>query len=296
MRKIALFAIAAVALASCAAPKEQEAAKKEIGIELYSVRDLIGNPEKFAKNSEATLKAIADYGYTSVEAACYGEGKLYGLTGEEFKAAIEAAGLKTLSSHVVRYLEDVEIASGDFSAAMPWWEEAIACHKAAGMKYMVAPGINIPDNLKDLKVVCDYMNAIGKLVKENGMQFGYHNHSHEFNEVEGVPAYDFMVQNTDPELVFFQMDVYWADNARVSPVEYFKKYPGRFTCLHIKDVAEVGQSGKVGFDAIFNNFEISGTQDIVVEMEGSSYSEEDGGILRTCKESAEYLIAAPFVK
>ena len=296
MRKIALFAIAAVALASCAAPKEQEAAKKEIGIELYSVRDLIGNPEKFAKNSEATLKAIADYGYTSVEAACYGEGKLYGLTGEEFKAAIEGAGLKTLSSHVVRYLEDVEIASGDFSAAMPWWEEAIACHKAAGMKYMVAPGINIPDNLKDLKVVCDYMNAIGKLVKENGMQFGYHNHSHEFNEVEGVPAYDFMVQNTDPELVFFQMDVYWADNARVSPVEYFKKYPGRFTCLHIKDVAEVGQSGKVGFDAIFNNFEISGTQDIVVEMEGSSYPEEEGGILRTCKESAEYLIAAPFVK
>lgn len=296
MRKIAFFAIAALVLASCSAHKEQEAANKEIGIELYSVRDLIGNPDLFAKNSESTLKAIASYGYTSVEAANYGDGKLYGLSGEEFKAAIEAAGLKTLSSHVVRYLEDEEIASGDFSAAMPWWEEAIACHKAAGMKYMVAPGINIPDNLKDLKVVCDYMNAIGKLVKENGMQFGYHNHSHEFNEVEGVPAYDFMVENTDPEYVFFQMDVYWADNARVSPVEYFKRYPGRFTCLHIKDVAEVGQSGKVGFDAIFNNFETSGTQDIVVEMEGSSYSEEDGGILRTCKESAEYLIAAPFVK
>lgn len=296
MRKIAFLAITALVLASCSAPKEQEVANKEIGIELYSVRDLIGNPDLFAKNSESTLKAIASYGYTSVEAANYGGGKLYGLSGEEFKAAIEAAGLKTLSSHVVRYLEDEEIASGDFSAAMPWWEEAIACHKAAGMKYMVAPGINIPDNLKDLKVVCDYMNAIGKLVKENGMQFGYHNHSHEFNEVEGVPAYDFMVENTDPEYVFFQMDVYWADNARVSPVEYFKRYPGRFTCLHIKDVAEVGQSGKVGFDAIFNNFETSGTQDIVVEMEGSSYSEEDGGILRTCKESAEYLIAAPFVK
>ena len=166
----------------------------------------------------------------------------------------------------------------------------------AGMKYMIAPGINIPENLKDLKVVCDYMNEIGKLVKENGMMFGYHNHSHEFEEVEGIPAYDFMVQNTDPEYVFYEMDVYWADNARVSPVEYFKKYPGRFTCLHIKDVAEVGQSGKVGFDAIFRNFDISGTKDIVVEMEGSSYSEEEGGILRTCKESAQYLIDAPFVK
>lgn len=281
--------MACAVLASCTA---QEPAKKEIGVELYSVRELIGNPELYAQNHESTLKALAEYGYTSVEAANYSDGKLYGVEPEQFKADMEAAGLKVLSSHVVKYLSDEEIASGDFSAEMPWWEEAVAAHKAAGMKYMVAPGINIPQTLEGLKVVCNYMNAIGKLVKENGMLFGYHNHSHEFNEVEGVPAYDFMLENTDPEFVFFQMDVYWADNAKASPVEYFKRYPGRFTCLHIKDVAEVGQSGKVGFDAIFNNFETSGTQDIVVEMEGSSY----GDILRTCKESAEYLIAAPFVK
>lgn len=284
--------MASVALVSCSTTKEQEPAKKEIGIELYSVRELIGNPELYASNHESTLQAIASYGYTAVEAANYNDGKLYGVEPEQFKADVEAAGLKVLSSHVVEYLDDEEIASGDFSAKMTWWEQAVAAHKAAGMKYMVAPGINIPETLEGLKVVCNYMNAIGKLVKENGMSFGYHNHSHEFEEVEGVPAYDFMVQNTDPEYVFFQMDVYWADNARVSPVAYFKKYPGRFTCLHIKDVAEVGQSGKVGFDAIFNNFDISGTKDIVVEMEGSSY----GDILRTCRESAEYLIAAPFVK
>lgn len=284
--------MASVALVSCSTTKEQEPAKKEIGIELYSVRELIGNSELYASNHESTLQAIASYGYTAVEAANYNDGKLYGVEPEQFKADVEAAGLKVLSSHVVEYLDDEEIASGDFSAKMAWWEQAVAAHKAAGMKYMVAPGINIPETLEGLKVVCNYMNAIGKLVKENGMSFGYHNHSHEFEEVEGVPAYDFMVQNTDPEYVFFQMDVYWADNARVSPVAYFKKYPGRFTCLHIKDVAEVGQSGKVGFDAIFNNFDISGTKDIVVEMEGSSY----GDILRTCRESAEYLIAAPFVK
>ena len=283
---------AAAMFASCCTSAPKEPVSKEIGIELYSVRELIGNPERYAQNHESTLKAIAEYGYTSVEAANYSDGKLYGVEPEQFKADVEAAGLKVLSSHVVKYLSDEEIASGDFSGSMPWWEQAVAAHKAAGMKYMVAPGINIPETLEGLKVVCNYMNAIGKLCKENGMEFGYHNHSHEFEKVEDKVAYDFMVENTDPEYVFFQMDVYWADNARVSPVEYFKRYPGRFTCLHIKDVAEVGQSGKVGFDAIFNNFDISGTKDIVVEMEGSSY----GDILRTCKESAEYLLAADFVK
>lgn len=282
---------AAAVLASCCTTPDATVSK-EIGIELYSVRELIGNAELYAQNHESTLKSIAGFGYTSVEAANYSDGKLYGVAPEQFKADIEAAGLKVLSSHVVKYLTDEEIASGDFSAEMPWWEQAVAAHKAAGMKYMVAPGINIPETLDGLKVVCNYMNAIGKLCKENGILFGYHNHSHEFNKVEDKVAYDFMVENTDPEFVFFQMDVYWADNARVSPVEYFKRYPGRFTCLHIKDVAEVGQSGKVGFDAIFNNFDISGTKDIVVEMEGSSY----GDILRTCKESAEYLINADFVK
>lgn len=282
---------AAAVLASCCTTPDATVSK-EIGIELYSVRELIGNADLYAQNHESTLKSIAGFGYTSVEAANYSDGKLYGVAPEQFKADVEAAGLKVLSSHVVKYLTDEEIASGDFSAEMPWWEQAVAAHKAAGMKYMVAPGINIPETLEGLKVVCNYMNAVGKLCKENGMMFGYHNHSHEFDKVEDKVAYDFMVENTDPELVFFQMDVYWADNARVSPVEYFKRYPGRFTCLHIKDVAEVGQSGKVGFDAIFNNFDISGTKDIVVEMEGSSY----GDILRTCKESAEYLINADFVK
>lgn len=291
MRNSVLFMAAAAVLASCCTTPDATVSK-EIGIELYSVRELIGNAELYAQNHESTLKSIAGFGYTSVEAANYSDGKLYGVAPEQFKADVEAAGLKVLSSHVVKYLTDEEIASGDFSAEMPWWEQAVAAHKAAGMKYMVAPGINIPETLEGLKVVCNYMNAVGKLCKENGMMFGYHNHSHEFDKVEDKVAYDFMVENTDPELVFFQMDVYWADNARVSPVEYFKRYPGRFTCLHIKDVAEVGQSGKVGFDAIFNNFDISGTKDIVVEMEGSSY----GDILRTCKESAEYLINADFVK
>ena len=64
---------------------------------------------------------------------------------------------------------------------------------------------------------------------------------------------DYMLQHTNPEYVFFQMDVYWVVRGQNSPVDYFNKYPGRFTMLHIKDHREIGQSGMVGYDAIFKN-------------------------------------------
>ena len=284
MRKFFLIAMAAVMAAAC---NNAEPAQKDISIQLYSVRELIGNPDLYAQNHETVLKAIADMGYTSVEAASYGGGKLYGVAPEQFKADVEAAGLKVLSSHTTLNLTPEQLEAKDFSASMPWWEECIAAHKAAGMKYIVAPSMRMPQTLEGLKVYCDYFNAVGKLCKENGLQFGYHSHSFEFNKVEDTVAYDFMVENTDPEYVFFQMDVYWAVYGRVSPVGYFKKYPGRFTVLHIKDYREVGQSGMVGFDAIFSNAKLAGTKDIVVEMEGSSY----GDILRTCQESVDYLKA-----
>ena len=101
-----------------------------------------------------------------------------------------------------------------------------------------------------------------------------------------------MIANTNPDSVFFQLDVYWSMMGKASAVEYFKKYPGRFKLLHIKDKLEVGQSGMVGFDAIFNAAADAGVENIVVEAEGSSY----GDIMRTMAESAEYLLKAPFVE
>ena len=103
--------------------------------------------------------------------------------------------------------------------------------------------------------------------------------------------YDYMLSHTDPAYVFFEMDVYWTVIADASPVEYFKKYPGRFKILHIKDEKEIGQSGMVGFDAIFNNTEVAGVENIVVEVERYSYEDVE----RSMKESIDYLEAAPFV-
>ena len=295
MRKITLILASLLALGavSCAGGKQDEKpVAKEIGVQLYSIRDVIGNPEAYARNHEEAFKALAQMGYTSVEAACYSDGKLYGVDPEQYKADLEAAGLKSLSTHIGRNLSDEELASGDFTESMKWWDQAIAAHKAAGCKYIVCPSFAVPQTLAGLKTYCDYFNAIGAKCKENGMLFGYHNHSHEFNKVEDKVIYDFMLENTNPESVFFEMDVYWAVMGHAAPVEYFKKYPGRFTMLHIKDYRELGESGMVGFDAIFNNAGLAGMKDFIVEIEAFT----KGDWKESMKACADYLLKSDFVK
>ena len=295
MRKITLILASLLALGavSCTGGKQDEKpVAKEIGVQLYSIRDVIGNPEAYARNHEEAFKALAHMGYTSVEAACYSDGKLYGVDPEQYKADLEAAGLKSLSTHIGRNLSDEELASGDFTESMKWWDLAIAAHKAAGCKYVVCPSFAVPQTLAGLKTYCDYFNAIGAKCKENGMLFGYHNHSHEFNKVEDKVIYDFMLENTNPDSVFFEMDVYWAVMGHAAPVEYFKKYPGRFTMLHIKDYRELGESGMVGFDAIFNNAGLAGMKDFIVEIEAFT----KGDWKESMKACADYLLKSDFVK
>lgn len=285
---------AAVMAVSCAQGTNAGPAqtKKDISIQLYSVRSLIGSFGNAKNDYKPLLDTLAKMGYTSVEAASYSDGKFYGQDPAQFKADVEATGMKVLSSHINRYLTDKELKSGDFSETLKWWDACIAAHKAAGMEYLVMPYLGVPATVKDLQTYCDYFNAVGKKCLENGIKFGYHNHAHEFQKVEGKEVmYDYMLQHTDPQYVFFEMDVYWAVIGDASPVEYFKKYPGRFKVLHIKDEKEIGQSGMVGFDAIFNNAKTAGVENIVVEVERYSYDD----IARSIKESIEYLEAAPFV-
>lgn len=269
--------------------------KKEVCIQLYSLRTILDGVNKDGKVSESytkLLKDLADMGYTSVETANYDNGKFYGRTPQQFKEDCEKAGLKVLSAHTNRGLSDQELASGDFTEAMKWWKQCIADHKAAGMEYIVCPWMGVPKTTKDLLTQCKYLNEIGKLCKQSGIKFGYHNHSHEFQKVEGKTMYDVMLENTDPEYVFFEMDVFWTVWGQNSPVNYFKKYPGRFKMFHIKDYREIGQSGMVGYDAIFNNADKAGMENFVVELEQS----EAPSIVDGVRISIDYLLNADFVK
>lgn len=281
---LAASLLLAATLASCCAQKPA-AEKKEMGIQLYSMRDAFFHCDG---NYRPILDSLAAWGYTSVELFGYGDGKVLGYPCDEFKANAEETGLKIISSHVGHDLTAEEKANHDFTAALEWWKQCIADHKAMGCRYLVTAGVGVPATIDELQTICDYFNEIGKLCAAEGMQYGYHNHSHEFRRVEGQVMYDYMIQHTDPANVFFEMDVYWAVVGGAAPCEYFRTYPGRFSVLHIKDLCTLGESGMVGFDAIFNATDVSGMKDYVVEVECDPYP--------SVKNSAIYLQNAPFVK
>jgi sugar phosphate isomerase/epimerase len=276
-----------MAMVLACAPKEKAPVKKDMCVQMYSARSII-NHDNYAD----VLKTIAGMGYTAVETASYDNGLIYGDQPEVFKEKVEAAGMKVLSAHVSRGLSAEELASGDLTAALEWWDKCIETHVKAGVKYLVTPWMGLQKSIHDLQVYCDYLNEVGRRCQAVGLQYGYHNHAYEFEKVEDQVMFDYLLEHTDPALVFFQMDVYWTVIGKASPVDYFERYPGRFKMLHIKDEWEVGQSGMVGFDAIFKNADKAGLQDFVVEIE--RYKHDD--ILISFQESADYLLNACFVK
>lgn len=257
------------------------ARSKNIYIQLYSVRTDIKTDFK------GTIAKLGEMGYKGIEAAGYADGKFYDLSPEVFKKEIESSGMSVLSSHVGKKLND-DIAKTDWNEVWKWWEVAIQAHKAAGMQYIVVPSMPKLKTLADLKSYCDYFNQIGERCNAAGLRFGYHNHSFEFVEIEGEMMYDYMIKNTDPAKVFFQMDVYWVVRGGQSPVEYFNNYPGRFEILHLKDHKELGKSGMVGFDAIFQNASKAGVKHMVVEVEKYNFTP-----FKSVSMSLDYLINHP---
>jgi sugar phosphate isomerase/epimerase len=291
MRKLILSLVAAALMLPVGMQAAQNAkGKKQFAIQLYSIREVItGDKANFNK----LLNDLSAMGYTAVESASYDQekGLIYGLTPEEYKAAVEAAGMESLSAHIGKPLSDEELNSGDFSQSLSWWDKTIADQKKAGVSYIVMPWMGLPSSLSQLKVYCDYYNAIGKKCAAQGIKFGYHNHKHEFEKLEGQVAYDYMLQNTDPRYVFFQIDLYWCVRANMNPIDYFKKYPGRFKLFHVKDEYELGGSCSMGFDVIFKNAELAGLEYQVVEIERYSHP-----VMQEAKESADYINSSSFIK
>lgn len=279
MKLKSLLPALALALVSCAQQPS------DMAVQLYSVRSLIGTPELFAQNHEYVLESLVQMGFTAAEATSYDEGKFSGLEPEEFRKVLNEAGLELISSHVTHMLTPEELASGDYSEALKWWEGCIQAHKKAGFPRLVMSYSQRLSTEEELKVMADFLNAIGEKCNEEGIRFGYHNHSHEFRRIGDTTMMDYFIANTDPEKVFIELDVYWAVVGGAAPVEYIERYPGRFEILHIKDKTEIGQSGMVGFDAIFRNFEKAGAVDFVVEMEYASTPD----ILKGLRESVLYL-------
>jgi len=262
---------------SCKAPG------KNIGLQLYSIRDSIG------RDVPVAIAKVSKMGYKFVEPAGFSDGKFYGMEPVAFKALCESNGMKILSSHAGKALPD----SAGWEATMAWWDDCIEAHAAVGTNYLVqaSMGGSAYRSLDTLKLYCDYFNAIGEKCKAKGIRFGYHNHDRELStKLDGQTVYDFMLTNTDPSKVIFEMDLYWTVVGGANPVDYFNKYPGRFELWHIKDKEELGASGMMDFKAYWENAAKSGMQYGIVEVEEYNFDQ-----FTSCAKSLDFLNEASFV-
>ena len=238
---------------------------KNIGIQLVSVH------EEMQKNPKETLKYLDRMGYSYIETFVYKDRSFYGLSPLAFKKLVADNHLKFTGS-----MTFYDLPTNDHQAwkkAMNWWKECIEDHKQAGVEYLTISNNQLKEikTLSELKKYAEYYTAIGKLCKERGIRFAYHNHSDEFKTVENEVIYDYLLKNTDPEYVSFQADLYWMHFSQINPIDYFKKYKNRFISWHVKDYKELGQSGKMDFELYFEYAETAGVKYIVAEVEAYNY-------------------------
>jgi sugar phosphate isomerase/epimerase len=264
MKKIISLIIPALLLALSVNSADDP--KKHMGIATYSVKGL-------ESDIEGSFKSLSEAGYVTMEISNYnaGNGTVAGYKPSDYAALAAKYGLKIISSHA-RIKFDVK----DFDGTMTAWGKVFDDHKILGCKYVVLPMNMWAGSFEVLKQECDLMNKIGEEANKRGIKFGYHNHHMEFATIAGTEQMyeDYLIANTDPSKVFFQMDVYWVTQGGQDPVAYLKKYPDRFKLLHIKDDYVIGESGKIDYKAIFSQFYKNGQEDWFVEIEDKMTPEQ----------------------
>ncbi len=256
---------------------------KYIGLQLYSLRDMVKD-----SGIQAVLETVAKMGYKNLETAGYDNGKIYGMAPAEFKKIVNDLGMKCTSAHLSQaYSKEKE------AEIMAWWDQAIAAHNELGVKYMVQPWmpVNADTTLDDVKMYCDYFTSVGYKTAAASIAFGYHNHDFEFKKIGDQLIYDYMLNNVSKNHVFFQLDVYWCQVGGYSPAEYLKNYASQIKTVHIKDVKEIGASGTMNFQPIFEQMKANNIKDWYVEVE--EYTNNDP--VASVKESYDYLAKADYV-
>jgi sugar phosphate isomerase/epimerase len=186
---------------------------QKYGLQLYSLR------EQLPKDVKGIIAKVAAAGYKQVETFGYSkEHGFWGLSAEEFKKLLRTNGLTTPSGH---YGMDLFLKSGNINEI----DDAIEAAKILEQDYVTIPYIspNLRQNANDIKSLVNWVNIAAKRVQNAGLKLGYHNHNFEFEPVEGLMLMDELLKNTDPDLVDFEMDVYWVIRAGNDPVQWLEK-------------------------------------------------------------------------
>ena len=226
-----LFFLALGSLALALAPAQVATAapagigksfKGPIGLQLYSLR------EQFKKSVPGTLDEVKSFGIKYVELA-----GTYGLTPEKLKSELGQRGIEAISSHFPyeKYRDDAESVA----------KEA----EALGLKYAGCAWITHEGdfNEKTCREAAAVFNHAGEVLAKHGIKFFYHTHGYEFQKHGDGTLFDLLMKETKPNLVSYQMDIFWIVFPGQDPVKLLEKYSGRWVSMHLKDMRKGTQTG-----------------------------------------------------
>ena len=263
-------------LPGCKSTSISKDVRENFGLQLYTLRDVLPN------NPKDVLTQVASFGYKQIESYEHKDlGIFWGMKNTEFKKLMDDLGMKIVSSHC-----DI---NKDF-------DRKAAEAAEIGMKYLICPYLGPQKTIDDFKKFAATFNQRGETCKKNGIKFGYHNHDYGFIPVDGQLPQDVMMQNTDKNLVDFEMDIYWVVTAGQDPIAWINKYPGRFKLSHIKDrkkgaplserevSVDLGTGG-IDFKSILKEAGKKGLEYYIVEQEAY----ENTTPLAAAKADADYL-------
>ncbi|MBL9217869.1 MAG: sugar phosphate isomerase/epimerase [Opitutaceae bacterium] len=256
-----------VALLVSALPAFAAGYHDHLGLQLWSLRDT---------TKVSTTKALdlaAGFGFTEVETAGTGN-----LSTADFARELAARKLRAVAVHA-----SYEALTKDIA-------QVIADAKTLGAKYVIVPWLPFDQaqgfTAQDAQRVAADFNAWGASCQAAGLKFGFHPHGFEFKAAaDGVTPFDIIARETNPDLVVFEMDVFWVVLPGQDPVALLKKYSGRWHLMHVKDLRKgavlgihtggapptdkvIVGDGQVDWPAVFAAAEKAGVKHYFIEDEG----------------------------
>ncbi len=228
---------------------------KRLGAQYYTIREACKTVEDF----DASCKKVADMGYKTVQISGIAE-----YDAETIKEITAKYGLSVVCTHRApqKYLENLD--------AEIEFHKTLGC-KVCGLGSM--PGFNakpetIDEFVKNFKPVCEEL-------KKHGLVFAYHNHSFEFEKIDGRYAFDIMVEKMASDNFKFILDVYWLAHAGINPAKFIREHKDMIPCIHFKDLkikdntpkyAEIGQ-GNLEWDEIIEACKEANVEFVLVEQD-----------------------------
>lgn len=223
------------------------------GLQLYTLRDVMPD------DPVTVLRELADMGYKQIESYEGPMGMFWGMENTEFRSLMDDLDMTIISSHA-NVFDDFERKA----------EEAAEI----GMDYLICPWIGPQDSMDDYRSIADQFNEIGEVANAAGIKFAYHNHEYTFEEMDGELPQDVLMERTDESLVEYQMDIYWFAAGNQDPAEWIRRYPGRFTSSHVKDLQNgddhesvVLGTGSINFAELLPLAKENGMEYFIVEQE-----------------------------